>query len=267
MKFGCCLNMVATQPDGTGAEWLETLAQSGYDYVELPTVQMMSWSDEQLAAVKIKLEQLGIPCETSNNFFPVTMRLTGPEVDMDAILTYAETALARAEFLGVQYLVFGSGPAKQVPEGFPIEEGYRQVVQLLKNVAPLARKHGITIVIEPLRKAECNLINTFADGVQLAKDVDDPAVRVLTDFYHYTIEGETPQDILDNGEAYLRHVHFANPEGRVFPVDAAEADYMPFVQAIKQVGYDLHVSCEAYAPNGFDKAARGACALLKTLFA
>ena len=31
MKFGCCLNMVATQPDGTGQEWLEALAQSGFD--------------------------------------------------------------------------------------------------------------------------------------------------------------------------------------------------------------------------------------------
>ncbi len=117
MKFGCCLNMVSTQPDGTGMEWIEALAQCGYDYVELPTAQMMDLSDEQFATLQARLDAAGIPCETSNNFFPTTMRLTGSSVDMEAVLDYAERALTREESLGVQYLVFGSGPAKQVPEG------------------------------------------------------------------------------------------------------------------------------------------------------
>ena len=36
MKIGCCLNMVAEGPDGTGIEHIEKLAELGYDYVELP---------------------------------------------------------------------------------------------------------------------------------------------------------------------------------------------------------------------------------------
>lgn len=255
MKFGCCLNMVATQPDGTGQEWLEKLAECGFDYVEMPTAQMMELDDQAFAALKERIARAGIPCETSNNFFPTYFRLTGPEVDMDTIMDYARRALTRAEELGVQYLVFGSGPAKQVPEGFPMEEGYRQVVRLLQQVAPVAREHGITIVIEPLRKQECNLINTFAEGVQLARDVNDPNVRVLVDFYHLTEEGEPVQHLLDEGRDFLRHVHFANPTGRVFPVSAEEANYRPFIDALKTLGYDLHVSCEAYAPNGFDQDA------------
>ncbi len=129
------------------------------------------------------------------------------------------------------------------------------MVHLLKNVAPIARRHGVTIVIEPLRQAECNLINSFAEGVQLARDVDDSAVRVLVDFYHMTEEQEPVQHLLDDGAAFLRHVHFANPTGRVYPVSPEEADYRPFIQALKTIGYDLHVSCEAYAPNGFDRDA------------
>ena len=41
MKFGCCLNMVSTQPDGTGIEFIDQLKNAGFDYVELPTAQMM----------------------------------------------------------------------------------------------------------------------------------------------------------------------------------------------------------------------------------
>lgn len=252
MKFGCCLNMVATGADGTGQEWLESLAECGFDYVEMPTAQMMELDDQAFAALKERIARTGLTCETSNNFFPTYFRLTGPEVDLESVLDYARRALTRAEELGVQYLVFGSGPAKQVPQGFPLEEGYRQVVQLLKQVAPIAREHGVTIVIEPLRKAECNLINTFAEGVQLARDVDHPNVRVLVDFYHLTEEAEPVQHLLEDGREFLRHVHFANPTGRVFPVRGDEADYGPFIDALNTLGYDLHVSCEAYAPNGFD---------------
>ena len=255
MKFGCCLNMVSTQPDGTGMEWLEQLAQFGFDYVEMPMAQMMQLDDDAFDALVKRIADAGIKCETSNNFFPTTLRLTGPEVDMDAVMAYVNQALTRAEALGVEYIVFGSGPAKNVPDGFPMEDGYRQVVSLLQQIGPVARAHGVTVVIEPLRRAECNLINSFAEGVQLAKDVGDPNVRVLVDFYHLTEEGESVQSLLDNGADYLRHIHFANPTGRVYPVSIDEANYRPFIDAIKAVGYDARISCEAYCPNGFTQDA------------
>lgn len=257
MKFGCCLNMVSTYPDGTGMEWLHDLAVFGYDYAELPLAQVMALDTQGFETLKQRLSEAGIPCQACNNFFPASYRLTGAEADMPRAMDYVEQALTRAEALGAQYVVFGSGPAKQVPEGFPMENGYRQVVQLLKQVGTVAGKHGITIVIEPLRKAECNLINTFAEGVRLAKEVDDPNVKVLVDFYHMTVEEEQVEHLLDEGRQWLRHVHFANPAGRVFPAELNEAEYRPFIQALKTVGYDLHVSCEAYAPNGFLHDARG----------
>ena len=65
MKFGCCLNMVAEGPDGTGIEHIEKLAQLGYDYVELPTAQMMELDDEAFAAFK---ELQTLP-QTDRSFF------------------------------------------------------------------------------------------------------------------------------------------------------------------------------------------------------
>ena len=251
MKFGCCLNMVSTQPDGTGIEWIETLSAAGFDYAELPAAQMMALDEEAFGALCGKVKASGIPCETSNNFFPAFMRLTGPDADLSSILEYVRRTAARLQMLGVQFLVFGSGPAENVPDGFPREEGYRQVVQLLKEAAPIVRAHGITIVIEPLRRAECNLINTFAEGVQLARDVDEEAVKVLVDFYHLTEEAEPLQHLIDSGGEYLRHVHFANPAGRLIPSLRDETDYGPFIGALKEIGYDLRVSCEAYAAGSF----------------
>ncbi|MCC8164308.1 MAG: sugar phosphate isomerase/epimerase [Lachnospiraceae bacterium] len=262
MKFGCCLNMVATRPDGTGIEFLGKIAELGYDYVELPLAEMTALSDEEFEEIKKTVERSGIRCETCNNFFPGTIRLTGADVHMDEVLAYADKALGRAEELGVQYVVFGSGKAKGVPEGFPMDEGYAQVVELLKKVSPLAVKHNITIVIEQLRRAECNLINSFAEGCKLSADASVPNVKVLVDFYHMTVENEPVENILTMGKENLRHVHFANPTGRVYPNLDDEADYKPFFDALKEIGYDARISCEAYVKD-FDKEAEQALAFFK----
>ncbi len=266
MKIGCCLNMVSERPDGTGIEHIEKLAELGYDYVELPTAQMIALDSSDFNALKSRLSASGIPCETSNNLFPVSMRLTGPDADMDGIVSYAGKAFAMDEELGVRTIVFGSGPAKNVPEGFPIEKGFDQVVQICRHIGPIAAEHGITIVIEPLRREECNLINSFAEGVELAKAADVENVKVLVDLYHMTVEHEPVSNIARDGKEFLRHVHFANPNGRVYPVSADEAPYAPFVEALKKAEYDLRVSCEAFAPNGFDADAAKAIKCFKELF-
>ena len=47
MRFGCCLNMIAKGPDGTGIEYIEALAKAGFDYAELPLAEMMALPDGQ----------------------------------------------------------------------------------------------------------------------------------------------------------------------------------------------------------------------------
>jgi D-psicose/D-tagatose/L-ribulose 3-epimerase len=256
MRFGCCLNMVATNPDRTGIEHIENLAKYGFDYVELPLAEMMELSDAEFESLKERVSKTGIRCETCNNFFPGTIRLTGDNTDMNQIMDYVQRALARAASLGVQYVVFGSGKAKNVPEGFSLEEGYKQVVALLKKVGPIARNNNITIVIEPLRKAECNLINSFEEGVRLSKDVADDNVKVLVDFYHLTEEKEPVQNIITYGKEFLRHVHMANSHGRVYPESIDEDNYKPFIEALKTIGYEGRVSCEAYVSSYEEQAPR-----------
>lgn len=266
MKIGYCVNMVATQPDRTGMERLDTLARLGFDYVELPCAETSRLSDEAFEALLEKLKALKLPCETSNNFFPPTMRLTGPDVDGAAVDAYVEHALTRLERLGVKRVVFGSGGAKNVPEGYPLEDGYKQVISLLKRVAPVAQAHGILIVIEPLRAVECNLINSFEDGVCLARDVDHENVRVLVDYYHLREMDEPAWHLAAWGGEWLRHVHFAQQEGRLCPaLDRPDPHYRPFFDALKKAGYDARISCEAYASEDFENDAREALEFLRRL--
>lgn len=119
MRFGCCLNMVSSEADkGTGIDFIETLSEIGYDYVELPLAEMAALSEEEFLSLKRRIDRTGIKCEVCNNFFPKTMRLTGASVDYTEIMAYVDRALRRAQSLGVEYVVFGSGPAKMYRRDF-----------------------------------------------------------------------------------------------------------------------------------------------------
>ena len=52
------------------------------------------------------------------------------------------------------------------------------------------------------------------------------------------------KSILDVGP-YIKHIHFANPTGRVYPIEA-EDGYIRFINLLKGVGYEDRISIEAY---------------------
>jgi D-psicose/D-tagatose/L-ribulose 3-epimerase len=244
MRIGYCTNLIATQIDGTGSEWIEEGQENGFDYVELPLTQMVDLNDKEFFSLEEKVGSSGLKCEACNNFFPASIRLTGNDVDYGKTEAYLDKALGRAAQLGVKVIVLGSPKSKNVPEGYPMDKAWSQLVELLRNIDPLVRTRGITIVIEPLCKLESNIINTAAEGLQLAKATDQENIKLLIDYYHLAMEKEDPEIILDAG-SYIKHIHFANPAGRVYPIEA-EDDYIRFMNLLKRIGYEGRISIEAY---------------------
>ena len=238
--------MVASELDGIGTEHLSELEHMGYDYVEMPLAEMMRLDGPNFLELKRRVDRLTIGCEVCNNFFPKHMRLTGQEVRMDLVLSYAERALTRAKDLGATCVVFGSGSAKNVPKGTSLEKGYQQIVDLLNQIASLAANRDIIICIEPLRKQECNLINTFEEGGRLADELRHPNIKVLADYFHMMAEAEPMSHLSGPGGRYLAHVHFSSSE-RKFPGYQDEESYHEFFNELNRIGYDGRISCEAYS--------------------
>jgi sugar phosphate isomerase/epimerase len=244
MRIGYCTNLIATQIDGTGSEWIEKGQENGFDYVELPLAQMVDLNDKEFSSLKEKVGSSGLKCEACNNFFPASIRLTGNDVDNGKTEAYLDKALGRAAQLGVKVIVLGSPKSKNVPEGYPMDKAWFQLVELLKAIDPLVRKRGITVVIEPLNKGESNILNTAAEGLKLVKAIDRENIKLLVDYYHLVMEKEDPEIILDAG-SYIKHIHFANPAGRVYPAEKVDG-YIRFMDLLKRIGYEGRISIEAY---------------------
>jgi len=112
MRFGYCTNLLNTQADGTGSQFINKGKEKGFDYVELPLAQMVALNDADYNSLKKKLSASGVTCEACNNFFPPSIRLTGNDVDYGKIEDYLTKAVGRAAELSVKVIVFGSAMLK-----------------------------------------------------------------------------------------------------------------------------------------------------------
>lgn len=264
MNFGCCVNMIADDPYHIGYHHLAAVKELGFDYVELPIAEITLVNEKVFQKILEELDVLKLPCSACNNFFPPDFRLTGPDVDMRAIDTYLDKLLPRASALRPAVIVFGSGKAKWIPDGFDKEKAWIQIVELLRHISDRLAGHDIRVAIEPLRKMECNIINSYVEGCSLVRDVDRENIRMLVDFYHLSEEREPLSHILENRKSWLIHAHTANPMGRIYPKENDEINQAPFIHVLRELGYEYTVSCEAYAKR-FKEDARSALIYLRNL--
>ena len=271
MRYGSSGNLTATQPDKTGIETIEKLKKFGYDYIELPLSEIMDLPPEQREAIVTRVEASGIKSEVLNNLFPRRMKLTGPNIDRKAIFSYYREALPLAKRLGAEYVVFGSPFAKSYPLGFDKNRALKQLDSLHRELDDYIAGLGMRILIEPIHSFESNLINTFAEGVELKERCNLRNTDVLLDYYHMTREHEDPKILLILGKENLRHIHFACPflpgEGeRVFPLYENEwRGYAEFASILKEIGYNGRISLEARTSD-FDRHAPISLQILHTLF-
>jgi sugar phosphate isomerase/epimerase len=222
---------------------IETAKSIGFDYVELRTSEIAALSAEEFEKLAEKLKRLELPSPVMYLFIPGSIKLTGPNIDKRRQMEYVTRALDRVSRLGARVITFGSGAARQVPEGFSKREAFNQLVEFCKRLGPEARARKLTIAIEPQRRQECNIINSVAEALDLVSAVSDPAIQLMVDFYHLSEEKEDATVIL-RARLHIRHLHIANPVGRVVPLNRSEYDYGPFFENLKRIGYEGRISVE-----------------------
>jgi len=217
---------------------------AGFDYMEVRTSEVAALSDAEFDRLAAQLRQLAYPAPAAYWFVPAEIKLTGPAIDKDRQMEYLHRALDRVARLGVRLIVFGSSGARQVPAGFAMDEAFRQLVDFGRRAGPEARKRNITIAIEPQRREECNIINSTAEALRWVEAVNDPNIQLMIDYYHFSVEKEDPAIIL-KVKGHLRHLHMANPNGRVMPLAWEEYNYAPFFAALRQIRYADLIGLEA----------------------
>lgn len=237
MQYGVCAD----------PKYGPVLAEAGFDFIELH-VQNNLKTEQPEATFRAELSRIQasplMPL-AANCFVPGHLKITGPDVDWDALAAYAAEAFERAETAGIRTIVFGSGGARAIPEGFPRDEAWAQLVRFGKLIGPLAQDRGVTIVVEPLNVTNnaCNVLTSVGESGRYVQAVDHPSVRLLVDAYHWGLDDDSYNDIVEMGPL-LHHVHIATINNRM-PPGFEPCDFTAFFSALKEADYDGPISIEA----------------------
>jgi sugar phosphate isomerase/epimerase len=222
-----------------------TVKAAGGDFVEEGVQNLLAahLPEDHWPGVS-RVSGAALPVPAANTLVPGAMKITGPDVQRDALRRYMTTIFRRAAATGTRMLVFGSGGARNIPDGFDRADARDQIIDFLQMCAPLAEQNDVTLVIEPLNKKECNVINSVAEAMEYVRAVEQPYIRCLVDSYHMWLEDE-PLTNVRAAVKWIKHVHVADKLGRVPPGESGQADYRPLFAVLKAGNYSGLISIEA----------------------
>lgn len=135
-------------------------------------------------------------------------------------------------------------------EGISEEEGQKNCVIALKQVAALAEEKKVVLCME-LLNSKLNHPDYQCDrthwGAEMCRQVGSPNVKLLYDIYHMQVqEGDIIATIRKFYE-HIGHFHTAGVPGRNDLGESQELNYPAIMRAIKELGYKGFVSHE-YTP-------------------
>lgn len=254
MQIGCCVDV----------NWLPLVVDTGFDYAELRVGTVLpDASDEDWQMERERILGHGIPIRGFNVLLPGGLSVVGPSVEWDRLEGYVHRTFHRMRELGGQYLSFGSGGARRVPDGFSRQRAEEQLHQFVGLLGQVGMEHGIRVNVEFLNRKETNIILSLLEAKTYVERANRPSVKLLADLYHMMEESEPLEDLYQVGDD-IGYVHVADT-GRRYP-GSGQYPYAQFVSILREVGYQGPVSVECNWGDDIRSEMQSAAAFLRSVF-
>ena len=138
----------------------------------------------------------------------------------------------------------------------------------LATLGNYAVEHGTTVILEPLNRKEAFFLRQVGDAASICRDINNPGVRCMGDFWHMTWEEASDFGAFQSAGNYLQHVHVASRKHRNMPSEDGEADnYVDGFRALKTINYGNYVSFECGCQGDRNQVVPAAVKLLREQWA
>lgn len=231
-KLSVCIEMIFNEVPFV--ERIEQVAKMGLDAFEF-----WGWQEKDLQAINEKRQKndLDLAAMTAGN-----VALIDPEKTEETI-EHIKKSIEVARNIESKNIIITVG---QELEKYDRSVQHQNIVQVLKEVASVAEKAGIMLVVEPLNIAVDHrgyYLSSSYEGYEIVDEVNSEAVKLLFDIYHQQI---TEGNIIDNIKLHIDligHFHLADVPGRHEP-GTGELNYHNILSAITDTGYERYIGCE-----------------------
>ncbi len=174
----------------------------------------------------------------------------GDPANHATIIGAFERFIPQAAASGVPNLICFFGNRR----GMELAAGIRNSIACLRECAPVAEEHGVTILVE-LLNSKVSHIDYIGDhtayGVEVVGAVRSDRVKLLYDIYHMQVmEGDVIRTIRTHQDLFA-HYHTGGVPGRAELDDTQELNYVGIAAAIADLDFDGYFAHE-FVPRGPD---------------
>jgi sugar phosphate isomerase/epimerase len=212
-----------------------------FDDVELFLPGPNAFSIDEIKALS-QTHALGIAAVgTGAGMVKHGLSLTDPSLEKRvAALDFLERMIAFGGQLGAP-AILGSMQGKWGGE-VSKEQALEWLADALRIAGKAAAKYNVPFIYEPLNRYETNLINRLTDGADFIEAHSLENIVLLADLFHMNIEEANLTTSIRTAGQHIGHVHYADSNRRAMGL--GHTNPAPIVAALKEIGYDGHLSAE-----------------------
>ena len=175
------------------------------------------------------------------------LNVFGESKSQEAMLGHLRAVCRIGAGLGATRLVFGS-PKNRDRTGLSNDQALEQAVGFFRNLGNAAQEHGVIVCLEPNpTRYGANFMTTSDETAHVVAAVGHGAIRMQFDTGSLTINGESPEDVLESSSGLIGHVHASEPD--LVPLGVGGTDHLLMHKALQQHLPDHVVSIEIVATN------------------
>jgi len=120
------------------------------------------------------------------------------------------------------------------------------LLKLLDDVGQHAARVRCAVLVEPLNRYETHFLNRLEQATDIVRELGNPWVRIMADFFHMSVEERDLADALRRAGDQVWHVHLAD-SNRLLP-GMGHTDFAPGFAALRQAGFDKYMALECGIP-------------------
>jgi hydroxypyruvate isomerase len=224
------------------AQRVSKVAEAGYHAIELVN-EYNHWQSSDFAVVRKQLKELNIAVDACSgidtNFCDAAQR--------DLFLQQLRAKLPLLSELDCSRLILLTG---NKVTGLSHEQMRSNVMEALKQAAEICEPQKVEILLENIDPEENSkyFLTSVAEGLEMIRELNNPRVRFLYDFFHEQISEGNLIEKLEKNLDLIGLVHIADVPGRHAP-GTGEINYANIFRKLGQLGYSRYIAME-FLPTG-----------------
>lgn len=223
---------------------LERIKSVGYDGAELMVANPGSLDKKYLKQI-LNDYSLPVPMVCTGEIFGQDgLYFTAPRVEQRAAaIQRVKDAVDLAVFLGTKYVNIG-----RVRGGFSYGGDHEQErtwsLDGLRDVSRYADERDVIIALEPVNSIAATFINSTQDGLEILKELNEPALKLMLDSNHMFLDDRDELSSISDAITEVVYVHLAD-SNRLYP-GRGKLDFFAFIETLSKHGYNGWLSVEVF---------------------